>query len=516
MTTSTKTTKKKIVLFAANTRYVGPPLGLLSITKLLDLKKYDVKIITQNEYPDCENALVKECKGAICLGISVMSGFPLKAAKRVSQRVKAKYPKLPIVWGGWLTTTLPEESLKPSYVDYVCMGQGERLFSQLIDVIDSRNFKDLNKIPRLGYKKGSKIFLSKRIGTDDIDSLPDFDMDLIKWENYLEITDFGKRVIRMTTSYGCPHRCSFCCEPLNSTRIWKALSAERVINYIKKLKEKVDFDGLTIVDSNFFVSEERTIKIFKGILDSKLNIKIGQVNGRTNILVRYAPSTWRLLKKAGLYNILVGAESGNEEIMTFINKDATVEDTVKLAKICTKYSVQMLASMIVGLPTERYLNDKEKAFQEDLNGVIDLYHKISPVGLQHQLIVFAFGPLPFSPLYNRSIEMGFKPPVDIDGWANYALRNVRVPWIPKKGFSKVEVLNYTTMAIAMDRSNLFSSFPPSINMLIKPTLAIFKKIGEWRFRTKFLSFPLDLWLFYSGMYVFNEINKIFKIVRSTR
>ncbi len=511
-----KKKKKKIVLFAANTRYVGPPLGLLSITKLLDLSKYDVKIITNNEYPDSEDAVVKECKGAMCLGISVISGFPLKVAKRVSQRVKEKYPKLSIVWGGWLATTLPEESLKPPYVDYICMGQGERFFSQLIEVIESGNLKNLDDIPRIGYKKGSKIMLSKRFGTEDIDSLPDFDMDLINWEKYLEITDFGKRVIRMTTSYGCPHRCSFCCEPLNSTRVWKALSAEKVINYIKQLKERVDFDGLTIVDSNFFVSEDRAIKIFKGILDHKFNIKIGQVNGRTNILARYAPSTWKLLKKAGLFNILVGAESGDEETMTFINKDATVEDTVKLARICTKYGVQMLASMIVGLPTERYLQDKEKAFQEDLNGVIDLYNKISPAGLQHQLIVFAFGPLPFSPLYKRSIEMGFKPPVDIDGWSNYALRTVRVPWIPKKGFSRVEVLNYVTMVIAMDRSYLFSSFPPFLTKLIQLIVVPFKKIGEWRFRTKSLNFPLDMWLFYSGMYAFNEINRVFKIIRVTR
>lgn len=516
MIETVKKTKKKIVLFSSNTRYVGPPLGLLSITKLLDLQKYDVKIITQNEYPDYEETLLRECKGAICLGISVISGFPLKVAKKVSLIIKANYPKLPIVWGGWLTTTLPEESLKPPYVDYICMGQGERLFSQLIDVINTGNLNNLDKISRLGYKKRSKIILSKRVGTEDIDSLPDFDMDLINWEKYLEITDFGKRVIRMTTSYGCPHRCTFCCEPLNSTRIWKALSAEKVINYIKKLKERVDFDGLAIVDSNFFVSEERTVKIFKGIIKNNFNIKIGQLNGRTNILAKYAPSTWEILKKGGLCNILVGAESGNEETMTFINKDATVEDTVKLAKICTKYGIQMLASMIVGLPTERYLKDKKKAFQEDLDGVIDLYNKISPVGLQHQLIVFAFGPLPFSPLYKRSIEMGFKPPVDVDGWSKYALRTVRVPWIPKRGFSKVEVLNYTTMIIAMDRSYLFSSFSPLLTMLIKPIFSIFKQIGEWRFQTKSLSFPLDMWLFYSGMYTFNEINKIFKMIRITR
>ena len=83
--------KRKIVLFSANTRYIGPPLGLLSITKLLDTDKYDIKIITRNEYDNYEEEVVKQCEGALCLGISVISGFPVKVAKKVSQMVKEKY-----------------------------------------------------------------------------------------------------------------------------------------------------------------------------------------------------------------------------------------------------------------------------------------------------------------------------------------------------------------------------------------------------------------------------------------
>jgi len=94
-----KNAKQKIVLFSANPRYIGPPLGLLSITKLIDFNKYDVKIITHNEYPNYEDAVVEECENAICLGISVITGSPIKVAKKISQRVKKRYPNLPIIWG---------------------------------------------------------------------------------------------------------------------------------------------------------------------------------------------------------------------------------------------------------------------------------------------------------------------------------------------------------------------------------------------------------------------------------
>lgn len=504
--------KKRIVLFSSNPRYAGPPLGLLSITRLIDLEKYEIKIITKNEYPNYENEVIKQCAGAICLGISVITGYPIKVAKKISQKVKEKYPNIPIIWGGWQPTTLPEETLKAPYVDYICMGQGDRTFSRFIDVISSEKLSNLDKIPRLGYKKGKKIVLTGRKGTEDIQNLPDFSMDLIKWEKYLEVTDFGKKVIRIFTSYGCSYRCAFCCEPMNSKRRWNALPASRVIRFLKKLKNKVDFDGLFIVDNNFFIDEQRVINICNGLIKNNFKIKFGQVNGRTDNLVKYKPQTWKLMKKAGLYNILVGVESGNEETLTFINKDATVKDTLKLAKICNKYKILLIASAIVGLPTKKYFIDNKLAFREDLDGVINLYKKICTVGSTHNLLTFFYTPLPFSPLYNKTIELGFRPPVGIDNWSNYEFSGVHVPWIPKEGFLKVRVLNYISTVVGIDFKYLLASVPPLMKIIIKPVIQVFKNIGKWRLKTKFLGLPIDMWVFNFGVRVFMAINKKFEMV----
>ncbi len=510
--------KRKIVLFSANTRYIGPPLGLLSITKLLDTDKYDIKIITRNEYDNYEEEVVKQCEGALCLGISVISGFPVKVAKKVSQMVKEKYPDLPIMWGGWQTTTLPEITLDAPYVDYVCMGQGERTFKEFVDLVETGNLNKpagvptLSKIKHLGYKRDGKIILNERTGTEDLESLPDFNMDLINWEKFFEVTDFGKRVLRITTSYGCPYRCAFCCEPYNSKRIWKTESAGKVINYIKELRKRANFDGLMIVDSNFFVNEQRVSDICKGIIENNFNIKIGQVNGRTNNLVKYKPETWELLKKAGLYNILIGAESGNPETLDFINKDATVEDTLKLVDICSKYGIFLVASVIVGLPTANYFRDSNTAFQEDLDGILTLYDKISKNGSNHHLLTFPYAPLPFSPLYDKAVELGFVPPTDIDTWSDYEFTTVHVPWISKAGFNKILVLNYISVVMSVDFKYLFESVPKYLEVLIVPVISSLKFISKLRFRTKFLSFAVDMWLFNMGMLAFVIINKKLKLV----
>lgn len=507
-----KKLKKKIVLFSSNTRYIGPPLGLLSITKLLDLKEFDVKIITKNEFPNYEEEVLKECEGAICLGISTITGFPVKVAMKISQMVKKKYPELPIIWGGWQTTTLPEETLKAPYVDYVCMGQGEKVFAKLIQVIISGNLSGLSAITGLGYKKGKKIIINPRNPTEDIESMPDFDMDLIDWEKYLEVTDFGKKVIRITTSYGCPYRCGFCCEPFNSQRRWQAFSAPRVIRFIRELKKRVEFDALMVVDSNFFINEKRVRDICKGILKNKWKIKIGQVNGRTNNLVKYKPDTWKLLKKAGFYNILIGAESGNEETLRFINKDATVEDTLMLSRICNKYNILLVASVIVGLPTNKYFKDKASAFQDDMNDIIDLYTKISSNGSIHHLLVFPYAPLPFSPLYEEAKKLGFIPPKGLSEWSNYEFTNVHVPWIPKKGLQKILVLNYISTIVGIDFSYLLNSVHPFLRFIISPFLQLFKYIGTWRLKNKFLYCPLDMFIFNIGTRMFILLNERYKMV----
>ncbi|RJQ37886.1 radical SAM protein [Candidatus Microgenomates bacterium] len=507
-----KIAKKKIVLFSSNTRYVGSPLSLLSITRLLDLKKYDVKIITKNEYSNFEEEVVKQCEGAVCLGITTITGFPIKIATRVSQKVKEKYPKLPIIWGGWQPTTLPEETLKAKFVDYICMGQGDRAFPKFVEAITSGNLSELSKIVGLGFKKGRKIILNPRSAIEDIDNLPDFSLDLINWEKYLEVTDFGKRVIRIYTSYGCPYRCAFCCEPFNSKRRWKSLSAKRVIGFLIKLKKKVNFDGIIIVDNNFFINEQRVIDICKGLIKNKFKIKFGHVNGRTNHLVKYSPEVWKLMKKAGLFNILIGAESGNEETLVFINKDATVEQTLKLAEICNKFKILLVASTIVGLPTKKYFTNSSLAFQDDLNEVIELYNKICKVGSIHHLLTFFYTPLPFSQLYTKAIELGFKPPVGLDNWSDYELSEIHVPWIPKDGFQKVLVLNYISLVVGIDFKYLLASVPPYIRIVIKPILEMFKNLGKWRFNSRYLGFPVDMWTFRFGANLFTAMNKKFRMV----
>lgn len=505
--------KQKIVLFDSNLQYVGTPLALLSITRLLDTNKYDIHIITKTAHPNYEEEILKHCKEAICFGVTCITGSPIKNALRVSELVKSKYPSLPVIWGGWQPTTLPDVTLENPNIDYICIGQGERTFADFINMLEKNDFDNIHKIRGLSYKKNGLVYHNSAREIEDLNNFPDFDLSLIDWEKYLEITDYGALVLRVVTSYGCPFRCGFCCEPLASERKWKALSAERIIKFLINLRSVVDFDGLVITDNNFFVHEQRVVDFCKGLINNGFNIKFGQVNGRTSNLVKFKETTWELLKEAGLYNILIGAESANDATLELINKDAKVEDTYLLSQICRKYGIKLVISTIIGLPMPSYFKDnQQEAFNNEFAELKKLYKDLFSLDSNNHILTFPYTPLPLSPLYEKAIELGFKPPKSLAEWANYDITDVHINWLSKESINKIQILNHTSMIISIDYKYLLKKLPNIIRIIALPVLKFAQFISNLRIKHDFYNFPLDRIVFSLGVTIFRRVNRIFKLV----
>ncbi len=503
---------KKIVLFDSNVGYIGVPLALLSITKLLDTKKYDIRIITKTEFPDFEKEILAQCKDALCFGVTCITGKPITTALRVSRLVKENYPSVPIIWGGWQPITLPNTTLANPNIDYICTGQGERTFFEFINMLEKKDLKNVSKIDGLSYKQNGKIFHNSAREIENLNNFPDFNLDFIEWERYLELTDYGTKGLRIITSYGCPHRCGFCCEPYSSKRTWKPLSAERVIGFLKELRSRVNFDGLIIVDSNFFVHEQRVAGICKGLIDNNFKLKFGQVNGRTSGLTRYKDETWQLLKQAGLYNILIGAESGSDATLKLINKDAKVEDTYLLSKICKTNDIKLVISTIIGLPISSYFGgNQQEAFDHEFAEILKLYKDLFKLDSNNRILTFPFTPLPFSQMYNKAIELGFNPPSDLEEWSKYNITDVHINWLSEKNLRKIDFLNYISVTI-IDFKYLMKSLPLIVKIGSSSIISLVQAINKQRLKYQYFSFPVDKYLFMIGLRVFKAINRRLRIV----
>src|SRR5829696_3549357 len=125
----------KVVLFfpSYRSREAAPPLALIAIAGPLVARGYEVEIVDAAVEPDFERRTVEAARDALCVGISLITGPMIEDTVRVGRALKAAYPELPIVLGGWHPSILPEQTLAADFVDVVVVKQGEMTMLDLVE-----------------------------------------------------------------------------------------------------------------------------------------------------------------------------------------------------------------------------------------------------------------------------------------------------------------------------------------------------------------------------------------------
>ena len=106
-------TRGKVILFYPP--YDGPPLGaplcLLALASTLRQANFEVVVIDAAIDPEYLTHIECESVDALCLGISVLTGPMIRGAVEVATAIKSNLRWLPIIFGGWHPTLLPDETM---------------------------------------------------------------------------------------------------------------------------------------------------------------------------------------------------------------------------------------------------------------------------------------------------------------------------------------------------------------------------------------------------------------------
>jgi radical SAM superfamily enzyme YgiQ (UPF0313 family) len=455
--------KPTIVLYNPKAVFYTMPLALLAIGSYLDSNKYNVVIIDGRLEKDPLQRIFSELPNAICFGVTVLTGEPIKDALSVSRAVKNKFPGIPVVWGGWHASLFTAETLAEPCIDIVVKGQGEVSFEELLQRL--LNKQALSGLQGIGYKKNGAVIINPERHLTDINTFPPFNYDLIDVKGYLKLS--GKNQIDYISSQGCRFRCAFCADPAMYKRGWHGYSARRIGEEIGRLWKKYSFDHVHFQDETFFTNKKRVQEVAQEFIDRNLPITwFGTM--RADQGVRLDDETWKLCKRSGLKKIMIGMEAGTQQMLDWMQKDIKLEDIFDTAKKCVVHNIAIIFSVIVGFPGES---------PESVLETLEVVKRLRKMSRNFSMSIYYYKPYPGNKIADELAAKGYLFPQGLEQWSDFDYVNSgKSDWLTADQVKHIERFKfYEQMAWS------------------RPTLPkfILQQIAKWRCEKNIYAFPVE-------------------------
>ena len=265
---------------------------------------------------------------------------------RLAEAMKVANPKLKIAFVGPPVTTAPEQSLREGQaIDFIVRREFD--FAS----VEYANGKPLNEILGISYRglNGQIVHNPDRPAIADLDALPDVvdvykrDLDVRRYNVPFLLHPY----VALYTTRGCPAQCTFCLWPQTlSGHPWRKRSTDAVAREMAKAKEYwPEVKEFFFDDDTFNIQKARTIELCAKLKPLKLTWSC-----TSRVTTDY--ETLKAMKEAGCRLLIVGYESGDQQILKNIKKGATVERARQFTKDCHKLGLKVHADFILGLPGE--------------------------------------------------------------------------------------------------------------------------------------------------------------------
>ncbi|MGB6354473.1 MAG: radical SAM protein [Steroidobacteraceae bacterium] len=416
----------KVVLYNPQAVFFTMPLALLAIGSELDPDLYEVVTIDGRLDPDAESTLLSHLDTALCLGVTVLTGAPISDALRISRAAKRARPDLPVVWGGWHPSMFARECLAEPSVDVTVRGQGERTFADIVHRLAQGRSLEGCEGCTVRLADGSILENPSR-DLAQVDSFRAHDYGLIPVERYFELK--GKRQLDYISSQGCNFRCAFCSDPFVYGRKWVGLEPTRMALRLKELWDRYHFDDVNFQDETFFTKRDRVQALADKIVESGMKITWAATM-RADQGIRLPDEVWARCKQSGLRRLLVGVESGSNEVLKRIRKDIKIEQVFETAQKMLEHDIAGHFPFIVGFPEES---------DASIQATLDCAKKLRSMSPDFLTPIYYFKPYPGSELVIEAVARGFRLPDTLEAWAKFDyVAGMPGPWVSPEKYRLIE------------------------------------------------------------------------------
>ncbi|MBI5410257.1 MAG: radical SAM protein [Nitrospirae bacterium] len=375
-------------------------LGLGFIAASLEQRGHKVSILDlgiEGESSKKIRRIIQEAAPEVAGITALTPTYP--TALRMAQLIREINPRCITVFGGTHPTILTEEVLNEPFVDIVVRGEGEITMCEILDAL--KDGKGLSSISGIVYKENGKtVYNPDRPFIEDLDTLPPIPWHLFKVEKYTGNLN-GRRAVGLSAARGCPFSCVFCYRGPAAGKVVRYWSPERVVKEVKRVKEKYNITAFHFWNDVFTYDKKWAITLCDMIIKEKLDIE-WDCQTRADLINE---EVLRKMKEAGCTAIMLGVESGSNEILKHVNKKLTKEQIYDSFQLLHQVGFETTATFTMGLPW-----DTKETIQE----TIDFAKAINP----SFAMFYVATPFPGSPIWEICLQKGI--PLSRD-WENYRI-----------------------------------------------------------------------------------------------
>jgi anaerobic magnesium-protoporphyrin IX monomethyl ester cyclase len=374
----------KVVLSTppGKTTELWPPLGLLYIASSTRAKRSDdIRVIDAF----CENLSQEELVSRVVkerpdvFGMNCSTHTFLDTIGTLG-RLRKELPEVKLVLGGFHATFAAERIMrKYPFLDFLVKGEAELSFPKLLDHIEKGTPPD--DVDGIGYRMNGKTIGREPVLNLDLDSLTFPARELAREVEYgyyhknIKLT-FGK-FTTISSSRGCPYRCTYCSCAAFSQRKWRPRSPENVVDELEQLYEQ-GYECLVFVDDNLTHSKPRMERICDLIRERRIRMRF-YCEGRAD---NASPELLRRMKHAGFDVIYFGIESPQANVLEYYRKTVRAERAERAIFDARSAGLLVLTSYIVGAPVESL---------EDMNKTIEFILRTRPHAVQINILDVLIG-----------------------------------------------------------------------------------------------------------------------------
>jgi hopanoid biosynthesis associated radical SAM protein HpnJ len=387
--------------------WLAQPAALVADSRLLDAPAEELSV--------AQSLKIARDYDLVIMHTSTPS-FPTDA--RFAELLKQDKPGTMIGLVGAKAMVDPDGCLKATdALDFVCREEFDYTCKEVAEG------RPLQEIKGLSYRDddGRIVHNLPRAAIEDMDELPFvapvYRRDL-KTSNYFS-GYLLHPYVSFYTGRGCRSKCTFCLWPQTvGGHRYRVRSAENVIAEVKWIKEnmpevrEIMFDDDTFTDTS---NLPRVEAIARGV--GALGVT-WSCNAKANVPYK----TLKVMRENGLRLLLVGYESGDDQILLNVKKGLRTDIARRFTEDCRKLGILIHGTFILGLPGET---------QQTIEATIKFAKEINP----HTIQVSLAAPYPGTTLYKQAIANGWLRESEATNLVNsqgVQLAAISYPHLPKE------------------------------------------------------------------------------------